>query len=541
MIADNCANQQFFYATYHWLAFGSTVDVIEKFRNVSLAINTDLNVAVPNNENANVKNWTIYDVYNPSYNHGGNLKILDIGYYNEQEGYHVVLKDTKYYRRRNMTGTLFRSAVVIPENITISLDEYLASEKEHFNNSSPRFQSITIRNCQDFFNFKMNVTIVHSWGYEQSDGEVDGLVKELKYKKVDFGLAPLLFQLYRLKVIDFGYGNWIYKSVFIFRHPKSTATSYELYLRPLVTSVWISTLATTLLMTIILRLTVTKENKVLDTTTSGGENSWSFLLLYGIGEICQQGFSYVPVLPSGRIVIFIVLLFSFLIYQFYTASVVSFLLMEPPRTIVTLLDLLKSPLEAGCEDLLIHKDYIAKTKDPVAIKLYNTKIKHSYNKSDFLTPDEGLRKVEAGGYAFHTQTSSAYPIIGRTFEEKSICELAEVEMYPTQPMYLGVQKRSPFRDMFNYCLIHQREVGIIDRLRKYWDAPKPVCLDATNYFEITVGLDESYWALLLLGFGIITSLVIFGIEHIWVRNKNAIKYMGCRKRKLRALAPFVDK
>lgn len=57
----------------------------------------------------------------------------------------------------------------------------------------------------------MNASRVDSWGYEQPSGEVDGLVKELKYKKVDFGLTPLLFHLYRLRVVDYGYGSWIYK------------------------------------------------------------------------------------------------------------------------------------------------------------------------------------------------------------------------------------------------------------------------------------------------------------------------------------------
>lgn len=89
-----------------------------------------------------------------------------------------------------------------------------------------------------------------------------------------------------------------------------------------------------------------------------------------------------------------------------------------------------------------------------------------------------------------------------------------------------------------YSLVHQREVGVIDRLRKYWDARKPVCLDATNYFEITVGLKESYWALLMLGLGIIASLIILGIEHIWARKKDAVKEMIRRKR-LRAITPFV--
>lgn len=57
----------------------------------------------------------------------------------------------------------------------------------------------------------MDKIILDSWGYEQPNGEVDGLVKELKNRNLDFGLVPLMFKLYRLKVMDYGYGNWIMK------------------------------------------------------------------------------------------------------------------------------------------------------------------------------------------------------------------------------------------------------------------------------------------------------------------------------------------
>lgn len=70
------------------------------------------------------------------------------------------------------------------------------------------------------------------------------------------------------------------------------------------------------------------------------------------------GFAYIPLVASGRIVILTVLIFSFLIYQFYSASLVSYLLLEPPRTIVTLLDLLRSSMQAACEDSLYDRDYL---------------------------------------------------------------------------------------------------------------------------------------------------------------------------------------
>lgn len=62
-------------------------------------------------------------------------------------------------------------------------------------------------------------------------------------------------------------------------------------------------------------------------------------------------------MESGKIIVFSLLIFSLLFYQFYSASIVSSLLMEPPKTIKTLQNLLDSNLEAGIEDILYTIDY----------------------------------------------------------------------------------------------------------------------------------------------------------------------------------------
>lgn len=86
----------------------------------------------------------------------------------------------------------------------------------------------------------------------------------------------------------------------------------------------------------------------------------------------------------------------------------------------------------------------------IAIELYNKKIKNSNNNSGFYEPEDGLRLVKKGGFAFHVETSTAYPIIEETFTNEEICELQEVQMYRTQPMHTNLQKGSPFREMMNY-------------------------------------------------------------------------------------------
>lgn len=46
-----------------------------------------------------------------------------------------------------------------------------------------------------------------------------------------------------------------------------------------------------------------------------------------------------------------------MIYQFYSASLVSHLLMKPVTKITTIKSLLESSLKTGCQDILYDRDY----------------------------------------------------------------------------------------------------------------------------------------------------------------------------------------
>lgn len=63
-----------------------------------------------------------------------------------------------------------------------------------------------------------------------------------------------------------------------------------------------------------------------------------------------------------------------------------------------------------------------------------------------------MELVKMGKYAFHAEDSTAYKIIRDTFDEKLICKLSEIEMFPPQQqrMVQIVQKNSTFRELFTY-------------------------------------------------------------------------------------------
>lgn len=61
-----------------------------------------------------------------------------------------------------------------------------------------------------------------------------------------------------------------------------------------------------------------------------------------------------------------------------------------------------------------------------------------------------MELVKMGKYAFHAEDSTAYKIIRDTFDEKLICKLSEIEMFPPQRMVQIVQKNSTYRELFTY-------------------------------------------------------------------------------------------
>ncbi|KAJ3637570.1 hypothetical protein MTP99_001018 [Tenebrio molitor] len=510
-------DKKYFYETYHWLVLSSSTaqdDSINFLKVAPLNINSDVNLVVLSNE---TDEWTVFDAYNPASNHQGQFRTTHLGHYNRKNGFKIRTRSNKYWTRKNMTGVQFKSAVVAPDP-HVKLTDYLASEDNRQLNSMHRFQSVTANYCKEMYNFTLHVQRTNSWGYLTPNGHFDGLVGLLERRLVDFGSSPLIYKLDRMPVVDYSYGNWILRSTFIYRRPKIVEASHKIFMRPLSTTVWICIALMMAVLIGFLKIIFSRETRIL-ADLNEVDSSWSFLFLFTLGAFCQQGATCHPQLLSSRTLSVFVFLFCILIYQFYSASIVSYLLMDPPRRINNLKDLSDSNLKAGIEDILIDRNYFVQTTDPAAIELYNTKIKGTSNDSGFYEPRDGLELVRRGGFAFHVETSTAYPIIEETFTNQEICELEEVQMYRTQPMHTNLQKNSPFREMMNYCMLHLVEDGLMDRLRKYWDARTPVCIESAKKINIHVGLKEFSAGLIVLFYGVCSSLVILAGEVITSRRE----------------------
>ncbi|XP_017839995.1 ionotropic receptor 75a [Drosophila busckii] len=287
-------------------------------------------------------------------------------------------------------------------------------------------------------------------------------------------------------------------------------------------------------------------------------------VLFFVGIICQQGLGFSTSFVSGRTIVITSLLFSFCIFQFYSASIVGTLLMEKPKTIRTLSDLVQSSLQVGMEDVVYNRDYFVNTKDPVSLELYAKKITsvpskepeavaaaaaaaapveeyteappagvdvanyrdivHSHEvgahakdnvASNWLDPDTGLRRVKQGRFAFHVDVAAAYKIIQDTFSEREICELTEVSMFAPQKTICITQKNSPMRKVISYGLRRLTETGIFNYQFNIWHTSRPPCVKKIETSDLHVDMDTISSALIILLFSYGITLLVLGIEILY--------------------------
>lgn len=79
------------------------------FRNATIYINADITVSLSNAE----ERLDIFDLYNPSTSHGGSLKVVNIGFHHPEMGFSISQNKEKYWRRKNMSDLIFKSAIVV--------------------------------------------------------------------------------------------------------------------------------------------------------------------------------------------------------------------------------------------------------------------------------------------------------------------------------------------------------------------------------------------------------------------------------------------
>lgn len=151
------------------------------------------------------------------------------------------------------------------------------------------------------------------------------------------------------------------------------------------------------------------------------------------------------------------------------------------------------------------------------MELYSKKVKvldkHSGNYTlNFFSVNEGLRKLQHEAFAYHVDLDYVFQRIIDTFNEKDICDLTMIYLYPQQPMGNVFPKGSPIRHILNYGVHRAIETGLFSREKNSWVAKTPVCTRQIQSDDLKVELFpliSLFW--ILLG-GALLSVCILGLE-----------------------------
>lgn len=168
--------------------------------------------------------------------------------------------------------------------------------------------------------------------------------------EIDVSISPIRILIPRLGSVDYTIVTFKAKILLIFRHPKSTYLR-NIFLEPFEKTVWLLVGLTLIVIAVLIfsiHLCLKDDNSL---------EGFSFSFVFAVGIFCLQGFHDNIRGFSTKTVITMSLFLSFILFQFYSAFIVSSLLTEPTKTIKTVSDFTKSDLKGGSEDLQYNRDY----------------------------------------------------------------------------------------------------------------------------------------------------------------------------------------
>lgn len=198
--------------------------------------------------------------------------------------------------------------------------------------------------------FSTQYFIVPDFGFDLiGTNSSNGVVGKLQQNLIDLGLSPMAVTKERIGVFDQTVAFATVKITIIFRHPKSGGTR-NLFLQPFDSKIWsligAVLLVSTGILSVILYIKQRKSRFHCQCT----------LAVFGI--FCLQSYSgRISTIPS-RITLFTVILFSILLYQFYSCFIIGYLLVLPPKNIRTLEQLLASNLKLSVENISYNHDFL---------------------------------------------------------------------------------------------------------------------------------------------------------------------------------------
>ncbi|XP_017752452.1 PREDICTED: uncharacterized protein LOC108545386 [Eufriesea mexicana] len=496
------STHQMFDHLHQWLILGKSMNHIVKLLNDSaFSIITDVAIAVPRNDD-----YILYDVYNHCKACGGLLKIIKLGSWSRDNGLHIILQIDKFTRRWNYHRMRIKlSGIVTVKPVNQSLVEYLHERNDIYTDHWAKFGFAIMERIKDIFNFTYEITYLSHWEENDTSGPLHNAFKN---NIADLGYFPLSITMNRLDN-----GNVLVqfsptRTCFMLLTMPASKMDMNVLFRPFEKNVWYMIILLTVIILLVLWVAFKLEKHVANTDydTTG---------LIIVGAFCQQGLPFENNQFSSRVVFLQTMIFGLLVYNYYSAAIVSSRLYAPlERMNDSLFSLVKSKMKVASHKSIYFNALLGTpTKEVKFFKKYWETIPEEER---FYSIPEGVKKITEFGFAYHAEPYLVYPVIERVFDNKMICQLSEVHLLRPTALALWSSPKSKFHEITKIGLIRIYTSGIRQRELKRWTTRQPYC-DKDKYYVSSVTIYETTPIILILLVGIILSVIICFVENIIFR------------------------
>nr|QNH68025.1 ionotropic receptor 1 [Apriona germarii] len=449
------------------------------------------------------------------------INIEEMGFWTKNQGYSDYGFEKNTARRRgNLKGTKLNTCLVITNKDTLN---HLTDKKDKHIDSITKVNYVLVEHLKDVVNATLNYTVQSTWGYKNERSSWSGMMGELVRNEVDIGGTPLFFTIDRVDIIDYIAMTTPTRSKFIFRQPTLSYVT-NIYTLPFDDYVWLSSIFLVVVVGFFLYITIkwewkkAKYEKIDEEPYPELRDSVADVAILSLGAVCQQGAAAIPFSVPGRITTIMLFISLMFLYTSYSACIVA-LLQSSSNSIQTLEDLLKSRLQIGVDDTVFSRFYFTNETEPIRRALYLQKVAPPGKKNNFMSIEEGVRKLKEGLFAFHMETGPGYKIIAEVFREEEKCGLQEIQFLQVTDPWLAIQKNSSYKELLKIGLRKIQETGLQSREVGLIYTKKPICTSRGSSF-VSVGIVDSYPAALVLAWGLMAAVAVFAAEIYIYYRKN---------------------
>ncbi|XP_039749170.1 ionotropic receptor 75a-like [Pararge aegeria] len=508
-------------------------DILQR---LNLSVDADIVVARKEGEV-----YELTDVFNFGKIQGNNLEKKVIGQWIPDRGLRGLRSSNefKYYERWNFNNLTLRAITVILDRPKV-FDPKMLADPGYTPGVSVMTKIVTqlLWVLKDKHNFRFNYTIVGRWIGSPERNSTLAVTNALFWGQQDISCTCARIFTQWLDWVDvFFPPATTLQTKFYYLILDTGVGDYEnRFLTPLSPGVWWWTIASCIAFTVILAFTAVLE----DRQEPGLYASFSVFAI-----ICQQAyedginlFDEVSSSQGRRMILLVVGLMSMLLYNYYTSSVVSWLLNAAAPTLADMDALINTDLELVFEDIGYTRGwldnpgffYYSGYKNPKEDILRTKKVTNAKRTTPLLQPvATGVNLIRSGQYAYHTEPYTAYQVISKTFEDKELCELGSLQMMAPAYVYIMAQKRSPYKQFFVWSLMRLNERGHLSVARARASGFTPTCSGQTPR---ALALGQAAPAFAILAQVALFSLLILVCEIIYhrIQHRKQIRILNTGER-----------